>query len=192
MNIPMVTLAALMAIFPLSSGAGCLVNPDPTNPISVHGDESCTGMRMGGLGCTVIEGTSSADDIDCSSSEYRHEIYADGGNDTVVLSSGTDEVFDFTRDGGADDDQLDIGELLTTGTDALFSDNGTGTVTIEFDSTGNGVLDSTITLEGVPATGDEQVDLTGSSLAGGNITTSEHLNNALDTLLGTDQPDPIT
>ncbi|MFQ6100247.1 MAG: calcium-binding protein [Anaerolineae bacterium] len=76
---------ALMAIIPLSSSAqsgGCTLNGVP-----VPGDP------------TVIEGTKSADVIDCSSSPTRHDIYADNGNDTIYGS----EFDDFIAGGGRGD-----------------------------------------------------------------------------------------
>ena len=53
MNIPTVTLAALMAIIPLNSSAQCLVNG-----VEVPGDPE------------LIEGTGSVDFIDCGASDH--------------------------------------------------------------------------------------------------------------------------
>jgi len=104
MNIPMVTLAAFMAIFPLSSVAGvpCTLNGDP-----VPGDPE------------LIEGTGSADIIDCSESSTRHDIYGYGGDDKIYGSpfddfiaggSGKDTLHggngDDAIDGGGDDDTI--------------------------------------------------------------------------------------
>ena len=123
MNIPMITLAALMSIFPLSSGAQCLLNT-----VEVPGDNACTGMRTGGLGCTVIEGTSSADHIDCSSSFYRHEIYGDGGNDTIYGSPFDDFIAGGggidTIHGGNGDDAIDGGG----NNDTIHGDDGDDTL----------------------------------------------------------------
>ena len=102
MNIPMVTLAALVAIFPLGSGAQCLLNGVP-----VPGDPE------------LIEGTNAPDLIDCSTSFTRHDIYGFGGADTIFGSNfddfiagggGNDTIFggsgDDAIDGGAKDDTL--------------------------------------------------------------------------------------
>ena len=73
MNRPMLDLAALMVIIPLSSpaqGGNCTVNG-----VDVPGDP------------VVIEGTSGADTIDCSTSPTRHDIYGYGGGDTLIGSN---------------------------------------------------------------------------------------------------------
>ncbi len=80
MNIRMTTLVilvALMAIIPLNSSAqsGCLLNGVP-----VPGDPE------------EIEGTKSADVIDCSGSPTRHDIYASNGADTVYGSAYDDFI----------------------------------------------------------------------------------------------------
>ena len=102
MHIPMVALAALMAIIPLESSAQCLLNG-----VAVPGDPE------------LIEGTSSADLIDCSASPARHDIYGLGDNDTIDGSpfddfiaggSGNDTIHggdgDDAIDGGGNDDMI--------------------------------------------------------------------------------------
>jgi len=98
MNIPLLTLAALMAIIPLNSVAasGCTLEG-----VLVPGDPE------------LIEGTGSVDTIDCSASPTRHDIYGYAGNDILIGSgnddfiaggSGNDEIH-----GGAGDDAIDGG-----------------------------------------------------------------------------------
>ncbi len=103
MNIPMVILAALMAIFPLNSIAiGCLLNG-----VEVPSDPE------------LIEGTKNADEIDCSDSLTRRDIYGNGGADTITGSpyddfiaggGGNDTIFggdgNDAIDGGAKDDDI--------------------------------------------------------------------------------------
>ena len=105
MKIPMVALAAFLAIIPLNSSAqivGCTLNG-----VLVPGDPE------------LIEGTSSADVIDCSTSPYRHDIYGYQGNDFIIGSdyddfiaggSGNDTIHgrggDDAIDGGANDDTI--------------------------------------------------------------------------------------
>ena len=85
MKIPMVALAAFMAIIPLNSSAqsgGCELNG-----VEVPGDTE------------QIEGTSSADEIDCHDSPTRHDIYGYGGNDLLIGS----DYDDFIAGGGGSD-----------------------------------------------------------------------------------------
>ncbi|UCC14722.1 MAG: hypothetical protein JSW21_01825 [Gammaproteobacteria bacterium] len=111
------TVATMMALIPLSSSAqGCTVNGDPVPDDPV-----------------LIEGTSGADIIDCSSSPTRHDIYGNGGSDTLIGSDYDDFIAgggngDFIRggkgddaiDGGADDDLI-YGE---DGNDVIFGGVG--------------------------------------------------------------------
>ena len=96
MNIPMVTLAALLAIFPLSSGAQCLLNEVP-----VPGDPE------------LIEGTNAPDVIDCRTSLTRHDIYGFAGADTIYGSNYDDFIAGGDRNdtifGGGGDDSIDGG-----------------------------------------------------------------------------------
>jgi len=110
-------LMAVMAIFPLSSLAGgCKLNDVvvPGNP-------------------TLIEGTSSADIIDCRTSPIRHDIYGVGGGDTIYGSefddfitggSGPDTIYGGgghdAIDGGGDNDTI-YGE---DGNDVIFGGVG--------------------------------------------------------------------
>jgi len=71
-----------MAVFPLSSSAGCVLNDD-----EVFGDPK------------LIEGTKDADFIDCRSSVKGHDIYGDGGNDIIYGSNFSDFI---AGGGGAD------------------------------------------------------------------------------------------
>ena len=100
MKIPLLTLAAILALFPLSSSAQCLVN------LVEISDER-------------IEGTGSGDTIDCSGSSKRHDIYGYGGddvltgsdyNDFIAGGSGKDTIHggygDDAIDGGGDDDTI--------------------------------------------------------------------------------------
>ncbi len=105
MKIPMVALAAFLAIIPLNSSAqsgGCELNG-----VEVPGDPE------------LIEGTSSADRIDCRTSPTRHDIYGYGGGDEIYGSpfgdfiaggGGNDTIFggdgDDAIDGGAQDDHI--------------------------------------------------------------------------------------
>lgn len=104
MNIYVVTLAAFMAIFPLSSVA---VDRCTLNGVEVPGDPD------------LIEGTGSADIIDCSTSPIPHEIYGYGGGDEIYGSpvddfiaggSGKDLIYGGDGhdaiDGGGDDDEI--------------------------------------------------------------------------------------
>ncbi len=104
MNIPVVTLAAFMAICPLSSVAS---DPCTLNGLEVPGDPE------------LIEGTGSADIIDCSASSIPHEIYGYGGGDEIYGSpfedfiaggSGKDLIYGGDGhdaiDGGGDDDEI--------------------------------------------------------------------------------------
>ncbi len=83
-NIPLVALAALMALIPFNSSAqsGCTLNGE-----EVLGDPE------------LIEGTGSADIIDCSGSPYRHDIYGYSGNDLLIGS----DYDDFIAGGGGND-----------------------------------------------------------------------------------------
>ena len=106
MNIPLLILAAFMALIPLSSVAadgeihGCFLNE-----VEEY-DE-------------LIEGTGSGDTIDCSNSSTRHDIYGYGGDDILTGSeyddfiaggSGKDTIHggdgDDAIDGGGDDDTI--------------------------------------------------------------------------------------
>ena len=111
MKIPLVALAAFLAIIPLNSSAqivGCTLNGVP-----VPGDPE------------LIEGTSSDDEIDCHHSPTRHDIYGYGGNDLLIGSNydvdgepgdfiagggGSDTIYggdgDDAIDGGASDDDI--------------------------------------------------------------------------------------
>jgi Ca2+-binding RTX toxin-like protein len=99
MNFPVITLAALVAIFPLSSFAqepvlGCLLDG-----VLVVGE--------------VIEGNGNANTIDCSSSEGPHNIFGYGGDDLLIGSDGNDFIAggggNDTILGGAGDDAIDGG-----------------------------------------------------------------------------------
>lgn len=99
MNAPLLTLLALMAIFPLNGfaqTAGCTLNGK-----AVPGDPE------------VIEGTDSADTIDCSTSLTRHDIYGYAGDDHLIGSSLNDFIAGGSGDdeihGGAGDDAIDGG-----------------------------------------------------------------------------------
>jgi hypothetical protein len=102
MNIPTFALAAIMAIIPLNGSAQCFVNE-----VEVPGDPE------------LIEGTTSADIIDCSASPARHDIYGGGGNDVLTGSdhddfiaggSGNDTIYagegDDSVDGGGSNDEI--------------------------------------------------------------------------------------
>jgi len=125
MKIPMVTLAALVALIPLSSVAedgNCHLTglSDDVTWCTLNGDEL--------FGETIIEGTRKGDEIDCRnfSHSIRHNnryigvsIYGNGGddeicgsdfddfiaggggNDTILGGLGNDAI-----DGGAKDDDL--------------------------------------------------------------------------------------
>ena len=92
----MVTLAALLAIFPLSSSAQCLLNG-----VEVAGDPE------------LIEGTNAPDVIDCRTSLTRHDIYGFGGADTIYGSHYDDFIAGGDRNdsifGGGGDDAIDGG-----------------------------------------------------------------------------------
>ena len=78
MNIPMVTLAAFVAIIPLISSAqsdGCTLNV-----VAVPGDPE------------LIEGTRRSDVIDCSTSSRRHDIYGYQGKDIITGSDYDDFI----------------------------------------------------------------------------------------------------
>ncbi len=99
----MVTLSLiLVAIIPLSSVADCTLNG-----VVVVGDPE------------LIEGTNGPDNIDCSTSSTRHDIYGYGGNDILIGSDyddfiagggGIDEIHGGEGhdaiDGGANDDVI--------------------------------------------------------------------------------------
>jgi hypothetical protein len=117
MNIPLVTLAALMALIPFNASAQCDVSAGV-----VVADE-------------LIEGTGSADIIDCSDSTSisGYEIYGYGGDDEIIGSPNADFIAggngkdtihgylgDDSIDGGADDDFIDGG----AGDDVLFGGVG--------------------------------------------------------------------
>ena len=103
MNIPVFTLAALVAIFPLSGFAqdptlGCLLD----------------GVQVVGEGDPpVIEGDGNANTIDCSSSLGPYRIYGYGGDDLLIGSAGNDFIAggggNDTILGGAGDDAIDGG-----------------------------------------------------------------------------------
>ena len=116
MNIPVIVLAALAILMPLSSSAGCYLNGElvPDDP-------------------TLIEGTGGPDHIDCSASSIRREIYGYSGQDVLVGSDyddfiaggGSDDVIrggegDDAIDGGGDDDVI-YGE---GGNDVIFGGVG--------------------------------------------------------------------
>jgi Ca2+-binding RTX toxin-like protein len=120
MKIPMVTLAALMALISFNSSAqsddGCTLNG-----VAVPGDP------------TLIEGTRKADTIDCRSSPVAHDIYGYGGDDLIFGSDngdfiagggGNDTIYggpgDDAIDGGAKDDDLWGGD----GDDIIFGGVG--------------------------------------------------------------------
>jgi len=111
----LVSLLAILAIAPTSS-AQCLLNG-----VAVPGDPE------------LIEGTKDADFIDCSTSPSRHDIYGDGGGDTIYGSNyddfiagggGNDTIYgglgNDAIDGGADDDTLYGGD----GNDVIFGGVG--------------------------------------------------------------------
>jgi len=104
MNIPLLTLAAFMALVPLSSVAD---NHCTLNGVDVPLDPE------------LIEGTGGDDVIDCNTSPTRHEIYGYGGDDEIYGSAyddfiagggGKDTIHggygDDAIDGGANDDDL--------------------------------------------------------------------------------------
>ncbi len=122
MKIPMVTLAALVALIPLSSVAedgNCHLLPEPLDNVTwctLNGDEL--------FGETIIEGTRKGDEIDCRNFVSADgvngvSIYGDGGDDYICGSDfddfiagggGNDTIFggpgDDAIDGGAKDDDL--------------------------------------------------------------------------------------
>ncbi len=132
MKIPMVTLAALMALISFNSSAqsdGCTLNG-----VAVPGDPE------------LIEGTSSADDIDCSTSPKRHDIYGYGGGDEIYGSiyddfisggGGNDIIFgndgDDAIDGGASDDDIygGLGDDIIFGGVGSSPASGVGCVLLE-------------------------------------------------------------
>ena len=139
MKIPMVTLAALVALIPLSSVAeehGCHLF-DPYPPID---EPWCTLNGNILFGETIIEGTRKGDDIDCRSFVSNDpdevsgvSIYGDGGADTICGSDyndfiagggGNDMIHggdgDDAIDGGAKDDDLWGGD----GNDIIFGGVG--------------------------------------------------------------------
>ena len=87
-NIPLVALAALLALIPSNSSAhmylGCALNG-----VEVPGDPY------------VIQGTNNADTIDCHDSSAGHFIAGGGGNDIIIGS-----IYDDAIDGGASDDDI--------------------------------------------------------------------------------------
>ncbi len=105
MKIPMVTLAALMALIPFNNSAQsaeCTLNG-----VEVAGDP------------LLIEGTRKDDLIDCSTSSVPHDIYGYGGDDEIYGSpyddfiaggGGNDTIFggdgNDAIDGGAKDDDI--------------------------------------------------------------------------------------
>jgi len=116
MKFSILALAALLTIIPINSDAGCMLNFDP-----VPGDPE------------LIEGTNSADTIDCSTSPTRHEIYGGGGGDTLIGSAYDDFIAggdgNDTIRGRAGDDAIDGGAKDDTiygeeGNDAIFGGVG--------------------------------------------------------------------
>ena len=113
------TLGAFLTVLPHNASAqisGCLLNNElvPGDPV-------------------LIEGTSSADTIDCSTSFMPHEIYGYGGADTITGSNHGDFIAggggnDIIRggfgndaiDGGASDDDIYGGD----GDDVIFGGVG--------------------------------------------------------------------
>ena len=98
----LVILAALMALIPFNSSAhmyvGCALNG-----VEVPGDPY------------VIEGTNTADTIDCHDSSIGHFIAGGGGNDIIIGSDYDDAI-----DGGASDDDIYGGD----GDDIIFGGVG--------------------------------------------------------------------
>ena len=98
-------IVAFLAIIPLNTSAqsaGCTLNG-----VAVPGDPE------------LVEGTSSADVIDCSTSSIRHDIYGYQGSDIIIGSdyddfiaggSGNDMIHggdgNDRIDGGAGDDMI--------------------------------------------------------------------------------------
>jgi Ca2+-binding RTX toxin-like protein len=86
-NIPLVALAAVLALIPFNSSAE-------------HGGVVCT---LEGVDIAdnppVIEGTNSGETIDCHASPIGHDIYGYGGNDTIIGS----DYANFIAGGGAND-----------------------------------------------------------------------------------------
>jgi len=106
-----VILAALMALIPLNSSASdCTVSD---------------GVVQTG---ELIEGTSSADFIDCSTSTTRHDIYGHGGADTITGSAYNDFIA-----GGGGNDTIHGGD----GPDAI---DGGGNDDIIYGQGGNDVI----------------------------------------------------
>jgi Ca2+-binding RTX toxin-like protein len=117
-KIPMVTLAAFLALIAFNSSAqsGCTIDGVP-----VAGDPE------------LIEGTSAADDIDCRTSAIAHDIYGYDGDDEIYGShngdfiaggGGNDTIHggdgDAAIDGGAKDDDIFGG----AGNDIIFGGVG--------------------------------------------------------------------
>jgi len=107
MNMPMVALAAFMALIPFNSSA------TDGEPVCHLNDKAVPGDPF------VIEGTRKPDTIDCSASTSGHEIYGYGGNDILIGSKyidfiagggGNDTIYggdgDDAIDGGAKDDTI--------------------------------------------------------------------------------------
>ncbi len=108
----MVALAALMALIPLNSSAQIVIVGCTIDGVAVPGDP------------VLIEGTSSGDHIDCSTSPIAHDIYGYGGDDEIYGSDydgigyddfiagggGNDMIYggdgDDLIDGGASDDDI--------------------------------------------------------------------------------------
>ena len=123
MNLPKVTLAALAltTIIPLSSVADCpLPPPDGAvctlNGVAVAGDP------------IVIDGTKSADTIDCSTSPNSHDIFGGGGDDTICGS----DLDDFIAGGGGNDTIYggDGGDAIDGGAkdDDIYGGDGNDTI----------------------------------------------------------------
>ena len=118
MKFAIIALAAVVTIIPLSSfgNGGCTLNEVP-----VPGDPE------------LIQGTNSADVIDCSTSSVRHDIYGGGGGDTLtgsnfddfIAGGGGNDIISGgdghdAIDGGANDDTIDGGP----GNDVIFGGVG--------------------------------------------------------------------
>lgn len=137
MKIPIVTLAALVALIPFSSAA-----EDGVCPLSSYSNEWCTLNEVPLPGIYVIEGTRKGDRIDCrgfldyetiDGRDIGVSIYGNGGNDIICGSDyidfiagggGNDTIFggdgDDAIDGGAKDDIIYGGR----GNDTIFGGVG--------------------------------------------------------------------
>ncbi len=104
-NLPLIALAALLVLIPFNSSAHdeTIVFPCTLNGVEVPLDPY------------VIQGTNTADTIDCHHSSIGHFIAGGGGNDIIIGSDYDDAI-----DGGASDDDI-YGE---GGNDTIFGGVG--------------------------------------------------------------------